>query len=240
VHALASGVPDLAAGPSARQWSDLRLRAISAAILVPLVLLCLWLGGWAWAALVACISVGLGWEWWRLSRSHGVTMIGGGLWLACAAGALVWLRLDPVVGLANLLFILLVVWASDIGAYIVGRAIGGPRLAPAISPGKTWSGAFGGLAAACLAGVAMAVFAHVDGLAGRGWHAGGVAVLLGMVAQGGDLAESWFKRRAGVKDSSQLIPGHGGLLDRLDALLAVAPVAGLLAWFLGRGTVIWG
>ncbi len=128
---------------------------------------------------------------------------------------------------------LLVVWASDIGAYVAGRAFGGRRLAPAISPGKTWSGAAGGLLAAALAGLALGA---------SGGRLGGavlVAVVLGIASQAGDLLESAIKRGFGVKDSGSLIPGHGGLFDRLDGLLAAAPVAAVLAMLAGRGVVFW-
>ena len=160
----------------------------------------------------------------------------GFLYLGPAAVALPWLRSDPAVGLANTLFVLCIVWASDIGAYLVGRFVGGPKLVPAISPGKTWSGAVGGLASAALAGLAVAA-----GTA-RGLSAPHVIVLaigLGIISQAGDLFESALKRHFGVKDSGRIIPGHGGLLDRLDALLAVAPVAALLALTVGRGVALW-
>jgi phosphatidate cytidylyltransferase len=157
-------------------------------------------------------------------------------YLGLAAVALPWLRADPAVGLANTLFILCVVWASDIGAYLVGRLVGGAKLAPRISAGKTWSGAVGGLASAPLAGLAVATIASTEFSAP---HVIGLAIGLGIVSQLGDLLESALKRHFGVKDSGRIIPGHGGLLDRLDALLAVAPVAALLALTVGRGVVLW-
>jgi len=241
VPALAEAVPGGIGGTSGgrpNRWGDLRTRVLSAAVLLPLALFCLWWGGWAWIALVAAMMVGLAWEWRRMAASPRALAIGG-IWLAAACAGLLWLRLDPQVGLVNLLFILLVVWSSDIGAYMTGRLFGGPKLAPAISPGKTWSGAAGGLVAAFLAGDLVAGFLAPEGQTGFTWHSALLALVFGVVAQAGDLAESWLKRRVGVKDSSQLIPGHGGLLDRLDALLAVAPVAALWAWSLGRGVVLW-
>jgi phosphatidate cytidylyltransferase len=132
---------------------------------------------------------------------------------------------------------LLLVWSSDIGAYLTGRAVGGPKLAPHISPGKTVAGAVGGLAAAIIAGIAVALaVSRPTSLT----HAAAAAAVLGVVAQAGDLLESHVKRRFGAKDSGWLIPGHGGLLDRLDALLAAALVAALLALAQGRGVVLWG
>ncbi len=134
--------------------------------------------------------------------------------------ALLWLRADGATGRWNVLFVVFVVWASDIGAYAAGRLIGGTKLAPSISPGKTWSGAAGGLLAAVL--VALAVAAVSGPVSAR---VVAVAAGLSVISQLGDLFESWMKRHLGVKDSGRLIPGHGGLLDRLDGLLAAAPVA---------------
>lgn len=159
--------------------------------------------------------------------------------IGAAVAALSWMRADPAVGFANVLFAVAVVCASDIGAYMAGRAIGGRKLAPAISPGKTISGAFGGLLCAGLAGVAVAAWWSKAHAGGSLTQAALLAIVLGVVAQAGDLAESWLKRHVGAKDSSHLIPGHGGLLDRLDAVMVVAPVAALLAFTLGRGVVIW-
>ena len=176
-------------------------------------------------------------------RGGGVVLIGLG------GAALVWLRGMTGAGPASLLFVVLVVWASDSMAYLVGRALGGARLAPRISPGKTWSGAAGGLLGAMAAGALVASLAqpadmaglleHVPGLLeriGRGLLFGG---LLGIAAQAGDLAESALKRRCGVKDSGRLIPGHGGLLDRLDGLFTAAPLAALLSLGCGYGQAFW-
>jgi phosphatidate cytidylyltransferase len=181
-----------------------------------------------------------------------VLLLGGGLvltWLAghradLAAGipyvglatiALIWLRADGDAGRANVLFMLLVVWASDIGAYAAGRLVGGPKLAPRVSPAKTWSGAIGGLFAAMAAGAAVAL--ALEG--GKVSHILPVAAGIGLAAQLGDLLESAVKRHYGVKDSGRLIPGHGGLLDRLDGVLAAAPVAAVLAITLGRAIELW-
>ena len=209
----------------------------SAAILGPVTLICIWLGGLTFAALLLAGTAGMVTEWVQMVRSgrgSAASLLAGLLYILLAAAALHWLRADPGVGRTNLLFLLLLVWASDIGAYAAGRAIGGPRLAPPISPGKTVSGALGGLAAAVLVGVAAATISSTALI-----RAGALAGLLGMVAQAGDLAESYAKRRFGVKDSGRLIPGHGGLLDRVDALLAVALAAAILALIDGRGVVLW-
>ena len=157
----------------------------------------------------------------------GVVYVGLSVW------ALIWLRHGDA-GRDNLLFLLPVVWSSDVGAYAAGRVVGGPKLAPAISPGKTWSGALGGLVAASLVGAALG-----GGLAGHPARAAGLAFLLAAVSQLGDLGESYAKRRFGVKDSGRLIPGHGGLLDRLDGVLAASLLAVAVAWLVGPGEYLW-
>jgi phosphatidate cytidylyltransferase len=152
----------------------------------------------------------------------------GTLYLGAPAAVLLWLREDPRGGAGLVLWLLAVVAATDTLAYAVGRAVGGPRLAPAISPGKTWSGSCGGLLGAVLVGAGGGSF--------LGWPwpaAGGLAALLSLVAQAGDLFESWLKRRAGLKDSGALLPGHGGILDRIDGLLPATLVLGLVV-ALGR------
>jgi phosphatidate cytidylyltransferase len=168
-------------------------------------------------------------------RGGGVVLIGLG------GAALIWLRGMTGAGAASLLFVVLVVWASDSLAYLVGRALGGAKLAPRISPGKTWSGAAGGLLGAMVAGAIVASFTPSSDAGpferiARGLLFGG---LLGIAAQVGDLAESALKRRCGVKDSGRLIPGHGGLLDRLDGLFTAAPLAALLSLGCGYGQAFW-
>ena len=211
--------------------------------MVPLALLAIWIGGALYDGLILGAAAGLAMEWGGLCRGGPAChrrVAGGVAWIALAAAAALWLRADPLVGRANIGFLVVVVWASDIGAYLTGRALGGPKLAPAISPGKTWAGAAGGLVGAALLGVGIAL---VHGLRHPGppclARAAGLAVAVSVLGQAGDLAESWAKRRLGVKDSGRLIPGHGGLLDRLDAALAVLPPAALLAMWHGAGVVLW-
>lgn len=139
--------------------------------------------------------------------------------------ALVWLRLDPEFGRLAIFWLLFVVWATDTFAYFAGRGFGGPKLAPRLSPNKTWAGLIGGMVGAAMVGFVAA-----------GWFSLGspvllalVSALLAVVAQGGDILESALKRRAGVKDSGKLIPGHGGILDRVDGLITAALVAGIIA-----------
>ncbi len=220
-----------------RRWADLRLRILSGVLLAAVGLGGLWLGGLAWMVLIGVAAAGLAVEWAALCRRlrgvrRGAAALAGVPYVGLATVALLWLRGQGAVGARSVLFLLLVVWASDIGAYLAGRALGGPLLAPTISPGKTWAGAAGGLVAAMLAGLAVA-----------GWGAAGPALLagaaLGLAAQAGDLLESAIKRGFRVKDSGSLIPGHGGLFDRLDGVLVAAPVAALLAMRAGNGVVFW-
>ena len=125
-------------------------------------------------------------------------------------------------GLLLAFWMLAIVWACDIGAFFAGRAIGGPKLAPRLSPNKTWAGLGGGVVLAS----ALAALLHLN--YGLPWRMTAATPLLAVLAQGGDLYESWLKRRAGVKDSGNILPGHGGVLDRLDGLVPVAPIAALL------------
>jgi phosphatidate cytidylyltransferase len=209
---------------------------LSATVLAPVALICVWFGGWLWTLLVAVATAGLISEWRLLSRRLVARLMfaTGIIYILLSAAALLWLRADTAVGRANVLFVLLVVWATDIGAYLTGRLLGGALLVPSISPAKTWSGAAGGLACALSVGIGAAQISL-----GPVWRALAVAAGLSIAAQAGDLLESGVKRHFGVKDSSRLIPGHGGLLDRLDGLLAAAPIAGLLAAALGRGVELW-
>jgi phosphatidate cytidylyltransferase len=221
-----------------RGWSDLRKRVISALALAVPAMAAIWFGGIAFDLAIGVVTAALWWEWFQLCRRDNspALLLAGVLWIALAAAALVLLRADPAAGRANVIFVMLVVWGTDIGAYAAGRAIGGPRLAPRISPGKTWSGFAGGLLAAVAAGI---VVAAVQGPASGLPTAAAIAAFLSVIGQAGDLLESLAKRHFGVKDSGHLIPGHGGALDRLDAMLAVLPVAWLLAQLAGHGLVMW-
>jgi phosphatidate cytidylyltransferase len=164
----------------------------------------------------------------------------GGCYAFAALIASVLVRLDPVWGFTALMFVLLVVWVTDIGGYFAGRGIGGPKLWPRVSPKKTWAGAIGGFA---LSLVIAAGFAAFD--LGKIGPLLLLAAVLSVASQLGDLFESAVKRRFGVKDSSQIIPGHGGLLDRLDGFVAavvLAAIFGLLrggADGVGRGLMVW-
>jgi phosphatidate cytidylyltransferase len=171
----------------------------------------------------------------RLQTGAGFWVAAGVLYCGLPGIALVWLRAQNH-GFALTLLAMAIVWSADIGAYFSGRAIGGPKLAPSISPNKTWAGALGGALAALLVAMAFVAvwlggFAAVEPV----WLAvaAGLGVALAVVSILGDLFESGLKRRAGVKDSGTLLPGHGGVLDRLDGLVPVACVAAPLFWLVG-------
>lgn len=154
---------------------------------------------------------------------------GGMAYAGFSAIALAAVRADPARGLLAMLFVFAVVWGTDILAYFVGRALKGPKLAPAISPGKTWSGAIGGAVAAVVFGLGVAA----AGGAGVGPGLALIALALSVASQIGDLFESFVKRRTGVKDSSKLIPGHGGVMDRVDGLVVACFCAYILAMLAG-------
>jgi phosphatidate cytidylyltransferase len=163
----------------------------------------------------------------------GLTALGT-LWVGIPCVALLWLASDPQTGRASVLWVFAVVWATDIGAYAAGKTLGGPRLAPRMSPSKTWTGLAGGVLSAGMVGIVTGLVLNTTTLPLLG-----VSAALAVVEQFGDLAESVAKRRFGVKDASALIPGHGGLLDRVDGLLAVAPVVALLSLVGGSSVLTW-
>ena len=208
-------------------------------------------GGVALAVSGVCLAVG------RVDASLLVVVIGlaavtivaparrhwtaaGYCYAAAAQMASALLRLDQASGFAALMMVLLVVWGTDIGGYFAGRGIGGPKLWPRVSPKKTWAGAVGGFAASLVVS---------GGFAALGVGRTGPLLLLGaalsIASQLGDLLESAVKRQFGVKDSSHLIPGHGGLMDRLDGFVAAAVIAAVFGLLrhgvdgVGRGLMVW-
>ncbi|PDT01915.1 phosphatidate cytidylyltransferase [Rhizobium chutanense] len=203
-----------------RDWVSNTVGWIGQAAIASLVLV----GHFEFAAgmLVGVTAVGI-----ALIILHGTSRwLPVGLFYAGATGlALAAIRSDDQPGLYAMLFIFAVVWATDILAYFVGRALGGPKLAPSISPGKTWSGAIGGAVSAVAAGVVLIHFL----IPGAEIIAAGAALVLSVCSQSGDLFESFIKRKFGVKDSSRLIPGHGGVMDRVDGLIFACFSALLLA-----------
>lgn len=212
--------------------ADLGVRVGSAVVMLGVVAAALWLGGWFWIGFVVLLAGLVLWEWNNLVKGFGVSAIAEVLWLFAgaayvfaAANAMVQVRLDYPAIFVAAAFIAPII-AVDVGAYFAGRTIGGPKIAPSISPSKTWAGLMGGAVAASV--VAFAVTANLsrmttlDSVSAPSWIQIVIAgILIAVIAQAGDFFESWMKRRAGVKDSSRLIPGHGGVFDRLDGFLAV-------------------
>lgn len=202
---------------------DSALVAHVAVVLIAAVFVINDMAGWgvaaavAGAAAVAALSAGAG----RAQLSAA-----GVLYTALPVVALGWLRLDEPLGFLATLYVVLAVAVTDIAAYVSGRTIGGPKLWPAISPNKTWSGLLGGITAAALAGL---LFAFFTGTGSPGWLAG-LGLAIGLVAQCGDLAESALKRHFGVKDSGGLIPGHGGFMDRMDGIVTASILAALIGF----------
>ena len=205
---------------------DLPQRTITAVIYAVVVLVAVFAPPPYFAA-VLLVAAALGFLELMALRRAGVLVIVEGVLLIAGCVSLYFLRSlgDPS---GSLLVTILAVWAADVTAYLVGSSFGKRKIAPAVSPGKTWEGTLAGFVSAG-AVVLLAV-------APTGIYVWAVlaALTIGPVAFGGDLVESWLKRRAGVKDSGTLLPGHGGMLDRIDSLIAVAPLVALLIVFTGR------
>ena len=200
--------------------SELWLLIFSAVVLMLIALLATLQGGYFFAVLVAGAATAIFYEWTRITRGWGLAWsIGGFFYALIPALALLWVRDRADHGIALLLWIFLVTWATDIGAFFAGRALGRKKLAPRVSPNKTYAGLYGGMVAATLFAGAWALYT------GLGYALLLLAPVFALAAQGGDLFESWMKRRAGLKDSGRWLPGHGGLLDRLDGLVPVAVLA---------------
>ena len=280
MNATGNGIPHMsdpaptgeARSAAASRWRDLGVRSLTAAVLIPLVILVTWAGGLWFAALIGAGGLLMAHEWCRMVHGGALAQLalhgGAGLlaagmatglvtWPVLIAGlALAWAAslvlawrtgglsrwvvtgvayvALPVValgllrqgeaGLTAVLWVMLSVWAADIGAYFAGRIIGGPKLAPKISPNKTWAGLGGAMGGAMLASLAVWL---TTGLANPAMALvlGG---LVGLFEQMGDLFESAAKRRFGRKDSGTLIPGHGGILDRVDGLVAASVLAAVI------------
>jgi phosphatidate cytidylyltransferase len=202
--------------------NELMVRSGAAIVMAGVALVTAFLGGYAFAILVALVAGMMFVEWRRLSEGWGPGwMVAGFAYALLPALALLWMRDRAPQGLELVFWVFIVSWTTDIGAYFAGRAIGGPKLAPAISPNKTWAGLIGGMVSAALAGWAWTQYVMLP--ASLIWLAPAFAA----AAQGGDLFESWLKRRAGAKDSGSILPGHGGILDRLDGLVVVAVLTAL-------------
>ena len=197
--------------------NELAIRTATGLLLIAIALLAAVAGGNVFALFVAAIATAMFYEWTRLVRGWGATWyIAGFFYALIPALALLWIRERDALGLALLVWTFIVTWSTDIGAYFAGRRFGRRKLAPTISPGKTVEGLYGGIAAAAVLGGAWAL------ATGLGTALLLLAPVLAVAAQSGDLFESRMKRRACVKDSGTWLPGHGGVLDRLDGLVPVA------------------
>ena len=265
---------------TATKWSDLGVRTLSAAVLIPAVIVDVWAGGIWFNLFVALLAILMAHEWTVLAHRgdpaqfalHAASAMSGALlplqagmpdaiiaivvlwslsaviarfqnpesakwaylgvpYVGIPAVALVVLRNDPQYGTEAIIWVLVTVWAADTLAYFSGRIIGGPKLAPVLSPKKTWAGLGGAIAGSA---IASAVFAWATGLNAI-WVLAAIAGGLAIVEQGGDLFKSALKRHYGVKDSGRLIPGHGGVIDRVDGLVAVAVAAAVIG--LARGGI---
>ncbi len=267
--------------PHQDRLNNLTLRIISAAVLAPLVILAVWIGGWIFVALIVAVAVLGYFEWVRISGfspgdpiclsvavALGIGLLAvyfgpwqlaaflllapaaaliavgcvmtnlkwaglGAIYIAVPACSLIVIRTDPEKGLAAIFLIMLVVWATDIAAYFGGRTIGGPKLWPQVSPNKTWSGGISGLVAALMVGAILSAYLFGYPQAGDVFVAG----VLSVFSQAGDFLESAVKRRFGAKDSGNLIPGHGGILDRIDGIIGASAVAFVLS-IAGIGSIL--
>ena len=239
--------------PEGPRKTDLGVRVVSALVMVTVAAFCLWLGGWLLDLFIVIVAGAAYFEWQRIVHRMAAEagmgrgkvlawILAGALYLGAAAWLMVQMESQLVV------FAILVTAFIDTFAYFAGRTIGGPKIAPAISPSKTWAGLGGGVLGAAMALVLFMFVSHAWTLGlldGETSAAGTYFVVMGgptlivsaiaagailaVLAQAGDFFESWMKRRAKVKDSSQLIPGHGGVFDRIDGLLPVAILVGLLS-----------
>lgn len=216
------------ANPVSWNNNGFRNRVISAVILAPLVLGAVAMGGVVFYTLVLMTAVLMMREWDAMNEHRSSSAWGwaGVVYVTATCLSFILLRDES---LTLIIYLLAVVWATDIGAYFAGRQIGGPKLAPRLSPNKTWAGLFGGMLSAVTVGGILSFFfafpTHVV-------QAALLGASLAVVAQLGDLFESYLKREAGMKDSSNLIPGHGGILDRVDGLTFTAPLLVVLHYIL--------
>lgn len=209
--------------------TTLQKRILSAIVLAPIVVAAVWVGGYVFYGLMAVVFAVSVHEWSRLSLRDGRIQYGllvlGVVYLGVASFAAIWLRDHVENGLYLLLYVMFAIWACDSGAYGAGKLIGGPKMAPKISPNKTWAGLIGGCVASAVVVTGLTAFCKGGALAVTVpvSHPYIVHFIIGLVlaviGQIGDLLVSVLKRRAGLKDTGNIIPGHGGLLDRIDALL---------------------
>ncbi len=202
------------------------LRLITACILAPIVISVIKMSGFYFTSMILLAAIIMGGEWYYMTQDQkNLFRTLGALYIFLACLSLLWIikqhylvnNTIKLSGVNTVISIFVLVWANDIGGYLFGRLFGGPRLCPKISPNKTWSGFFGGVA------LAIAVSPWL----GEGFGAAGIAA---MIASVGDLLESWAKRHCKVKDSGNILPGHGGLLDRVDGILLLSIVVATIAF----------
>jgi phosphatidate cytidylyltransferase len=208
-------------------WSGLGTRTLSAVALGIVAFICVWSGGMIYTSLIVLAALLMKKEWDGLVPDPSTrSRITGYVYVILPCASLLWMRALPgETGIAVTVALIAVISATDIGAYFVGRRFGKHKLAPVMSPNKTWEGLGGGFFSAIF--VALLVSSYVPlphSFVGTVWTGG----LIALLAQGGDLYESSLKRKAGVKDSGAILPGHGGLLDRFDGYMFAAPVFALL------------
>ena len=234
--------PALARGSTApvpRGSRDLWLRVASALVLAPLAVLAAYLGGAWFIGFWLLAAAGVLWEWLGLvaaaralpGAARGGWIAFGALYAGAMLAAPLVIRADAALGFIAMIFLFAVVWATDVAAYFAGRLVGGPKLWPAVSPNKTWSGAAAGAIVGTVAGLAVAAVGGINPIA----PVLILSLLLSVISQFGDLFESALKRRFGAKDASHAIPGHGGFMDRLDGFIAAAVAAALIG--LARGGI---
>jgi len=214
-----------------KRWEGLEIRIISAVALGAFGLLFVWTGGLIFIALIMLASMILIKEWEGLTQYQiPLLRLAGYPYIILPCTCLIWLRslsiaLDPHLGLTLVLALIATISATDIGAYFTGKRFGRHKLAPTISPNKTWEGLAGGTAAAAFTALLFSPYIHVPHSAISALATG---FFIALLAQAGDLFKSWVKRLAGVKDSGTIIPGHGGLLDRLDGYMFTTPLFTLI------------
>ena len=218
--------------------SDLKLRFLSAAILAPFVIFAIYSGGIAYQIMIVLSAVIMSFEWNNIiSCQKNIQLnikqrnkwdILGIIYIVIPSISLLYIR-DMEDGLELSILLFVTVWAVDIFAYFAGKYIGGPKIIPSISPNKTWAGLAGGMLGAvitniifCLITGGITIISSII-----------IGVLSAVIAQSGDFFESWVKRHFGVKDSGSTIPGHGGLLDRVDGLIALAPFMLIILYIMG-------
>ncbi len=215
-------------------WRDLKTRTISSAAMAVLVLCFIWIGGIAFSSLVMLAAMLMAKEWEELTTNRKQSVkLSGYIYIIIPCSCMLWIRnigtaSDPLFGLKVVLGLVAVISATDMGAYFTGKQFGYNKLCPTISPNKTWEGLVGGVAAATAVGILFAPYINLPHSVTMAMY---VSPIIALVAQLGDLFKSLLKRKAGVKDTGTLIPGHGGLLDRLDGYMFNAPIVAAIVYY---------